>query len=60
MSRPRREARRVAELEKEIRHHRDLYYNRQPEISDAEFDVLVEELKRLAPDSPVLTEVGAP
>ena len=51
---------RVEELEREIRRHRDLYYNRQPAISDEEFDRLVDELERLAPDSPALAEVGAP
>ncbi|MCZ6794515.1 MAG: NAD-dependent DNA ligase LigA [Planctomycetota bacterium] len=50
----------ASHLEQEIRRHRDLYYNRQPEITDAEFDALVEELEKLAPDSPVLAEVGTP
>ena len=50
---------RVQFLEREIRRHRDLYYNRKPEISDAEFDVLVKELEELAPESPILAEVGA-
>ena len=35
---------RIASLEKELRRHRQLYYNEQPEISDAEFDELVDEL----------------
>ena len=48
------------ELEDHIRHHRELYYNQQPEISDEEFDTLVDELQDLASDSPVLAEVGAP
>ncbi len=48
------------ELEQLIRRHRELYYNREPEIGDEEFDTLVEELQELAPDSPVLEEVGAP
>lgn len=34
------------QLEAEIRRHRDLYYNQQPEISDEEFDTLVEEFKK--------------
>ena len=51
---------RIASLEKELRRHRQLYYNEQPEISDAEFDELVDELEKLAPGSGVLTEVGAP
>jgi DNA ligase (NAD+) len=51
---------RIRFLESEIRRHRELYYNRTPAISDAEFDALVDELERLAPESPVLAEVGAP
>ncbi len=51
---------RIEALEREIRRHRDLYYNRQPIISDEEFDRLVDELRVLAPGSPVLAEIGAP
>ncbi|MCH2129982.1 MAG: NAD-dependent DNA ligase LigA [Pirellulaceae bacterium] len=51
---------RIDQLEEEVRHHRLLYYNEQPEISDEEFDTLVEELQEIAPNSPVLAEVGAP
>ena len=51
---------RIASLEKELRRHRQLYYNEPPELSDAEFDKLVGELEKLAPDSEVLAEVGAP
>jgi len=51
---------RIAELEVLIRHHRELYYNREPEITDAEFDALVDELETLSPDSATLAEVGAP
>ncbi|MFP6737769.1 MAG: NAD-dependent DNA ligase LigA [Planctomycetota bacterium] len=50
----------ITNLETEIRHHRQLYYNEQPELSDAEFDGLVDRLKELAPGSEVLVEVGAP
>lgn len=50
---------RVQELERLVRHHRDLYYNQEPEISDADFDALVDELKKLGPESPILAEVGA-
>ncbi len=50
---------RADELERLIRRHRELYYNRQPEIPDAEFDKLVDELEVLRPESPVLAEVGA-
>ena len=42
-----------------IRYHRDLYYNHSaPEISDAEFDSLWDELKKLDPNNTVLHEVG--
>jgi DNA ligase (NAD+) len=48
----------VAELEKEIRRHNKLYFEKHaPEISDYEFDRLVERLKKIKPDSPVLTEI---
>lgn len=52
----------VKELEATIRKHRHLYYNEpwNVEIADSEFDALVDTLKDLAPDSPVLEEVGAP
>ena len=48
----------VADLEKAIRRHNKLYFEKnRPEISDYEFDLLVERLKKLRPDSPVLTEI---
>lgn len=50
---------RVEELEAEVRRHSDLYYNGMPEITDAEFDKLIDELTELAPESPALAEVGA-
>lgn len=49
---------RIAELERLIVHHQDLYYNAKPELSDSEFDLLWDELKALAPDSPVLVRIG--
>jgi len=51
--------RRVAELERLIRRHQDLYYNGQPELSDAEFDELWDELSTLDPANPILASVGA-
>ena len=60
--------RRIAELTATIRHHEYLYYVRnEPEISDAAFDGLMEELKRLEaafpdlrrPDSPTQRVGGA-
>jgi DNA ligase (NAD+) len=34
------------------------YYNGEAEITDAEFDLLWDELKNLAPDHPLLNKVG--
>ncbi len=61
-------AARAAELAEQIRYHRDRYYrDDEPEISDAEFDLLVRELSSLADEYPdldtadsPLEEVGAP
>jgi DNA ligase (NAD+) len=50
---------RIAELESLISGYQASYYNGEAEIPDAEFDALWDELKRLAPDSPVITRVGA-
>ena len=59
---------RIEELRQEIRHHDYLYYvKNEPEISDAEYDQLVKELRELeeqfpqfqSPDSPT-QRVGAP
>ncbi|MCB9915542.1 MAG: NAD-dependent DNA ligase LigA [Planctomycetes bacterium] len=61
-------AARARELQRELRHHCDLYYVRSaPEISDAEYDRLYRELEALeaahpelvTPDSPT-QRVGAP
>ncbi|MBV7412915.1 NAD-dependent DNA ligase LigA, partial [Dermabacteraceae bacterium TAE3-ERU27] len=59
--------RRWTELAEEVRHHRDLYYNDQPSIPDADFDALFRELQQLeaehpelaVPESPTM-QVGAP
>jgi DNA ligase (NAD+) len=48
----------IEKLESEVRRHNKLYFEKQaPVISDYEFDRLVEKLKKLKPDSPVLTEI---
>jgi DNA ligase (NAD+) len=71
MSGPAREsaAARAAELRREIGHHDRLYYQEAaPEISDAEYDALMGELKAIeaahpelvAPDSPTQRVGGAP
>ena len=49
---------RIKQLEEEIRHHQERYYNGEPEISDSDFDLLWDELKRLDPASQLLREVG--
>jgi len=50
---------RIEFLVKEIKHHRDLYYNEQAEISDAEFDIMEKELRNLDPANKLLKEIGA-
>ncbi len=50
----------VAELEKEVQHHNELYFKyAKPVLSDFDFDRMVERLKELKPDSKVLQEVGS-
>ena len=52
---------RIAQLEKEIRRHNDLYWKKQTlEISDIDYDNLVRELASLDPDNPLLTEIHSP
>tara|TARA_B100000519_G_scaffold198202_1_gene207194 strand:- start:117 stop:2255 length:2139 start_codon:yes stop_codon:yes gene_type:complete len=47
-------------LAEQISHHSHLYYNEaRPEISDAEYDVLWDELKSLSPNHPQLQKVGS-
>jgi DNA ligase (NAD+) len=55
---PRKIDARVKELERLIRKHQDLYYNGQPELSDAEFDEIWDELARLDPGNAIFSEVG--
>ena len=50
---------RIKELSAAIARHQALYYNGEPEISDAEFDLLWDELRRLDPENPLLSDVGA-
>lgn len=49
---------RVKELEEEILRHKALYYQGHPEISDHQYDALEEELKKINPESYVLSLVG--
>ena len=51
---------REAWLAEQIAYHSDLYYNQaKTEISDADFDTLWDELKKLNPQHPQLQRVGA-
>ena len=45
-------------LTEEIRRHRYLYYNEQPEISDTKYDALEDELKELDPKNSILFKIG--
>lgn len=48
------------EIETKLREWREAYYNGTPLVSDAEYDALEAELRRIDPDNPLLQEVGAP
>jgi len=49
----------MEELADDIRYHSDKYFNDEAEITDAEFDILVKNMKSRNPEHPVLAEVGA-
>lgn len=51
-------ANRIQELEKQILHHKELYYRGKAEISDEAYDKLEIELKKLDSKSPILKLVG--
>lgn len=49
----------LQDLEKAVQHHNRLYWiENNPEISDPEFDRMVERLRELDPDSPMLHAIG--
>lgn len=50
---------RVEELARRVEKYRASYYAGSPEISDAAFDALEDELRALAPAHPVLANVGS-
>ena len=50
---------RARELEKLIRHHQELYYTGEPEISDADFDLLWDELKALEPENALFSSINS-
>jgi len=49
---------RIEALVRLIKGYQESYYNGEAEISDAEFDLLWDELKAIAPDNPLLKKVG--
>ena len=49
---------RIETLAKLIKKYQDSYYEAEAEVSDAEFDLLWDELKKLSPDHPLLQKVG--
>lgn len=46
-------------LEDKIKYHKALYYRGEPEISDADYDKIEDELRNLDPNNPVLDLVGS-
>lgn len=50
---------RISELEELIPRYSKAYYSGKPEIDDASFDALVDELGRLDPNHPLLFKVGS-
>ena len=56
-SNPKKE--KIKQLQAQVEYHQHLYYNTQPEISDAEFDKLWDELKALDPNNEVFSKVGS-
>ena len=54
-------ARKIEKLREELRHHEHLYYVLdKPEVSDAEYDALMNELKRLEAAHPELVKPDSP
>lgn len=51
---------RIKELEKLIKEARNLYYNKQPGVTDAVYDAWIDELTELDPENKAVTAVGAP
>ncbi|MGB2186508.1 MAG: NAD-dependent DNA ligase LigA [Akkermansiaceae bacterium] len=52
---------RIAELSEQLEHHNKLYYqDAEPEISDAEYDALMNELKKLEASHPSLARADSP
>lgn len=52
---------RIAELRRQIQHHNEKYYGLdEPEISDAEYDILLRELRDLEAEHPELVDAESP
>lgn len=49
----------IESLEEKILHHKSMYYQGRPEITDFEYDQLEEKLRTIDPDNKVLALVGA-
>ncbi len=61
MSRTPSPKKRIEELREQVQHHNDRYHGHDdPEISDAEFDQLVRELRQLETDHPDLADDSSP
>lgn len=45
----------IEKLEQDIKHYAELYYNGTPAITDAQFDGLVDQLRKVKPNSEILT-----
>jgi len=50
---------RINELVKIIKYHRDHYYNKTAIISDAEYDIIEDELRELDPNNELLLKIGS-
>ena len=60
-AKPRTARREIEELRAEIRRHEELYYvHDNPEISDEEYDRLIETLRRLEDENPELVTPDGP
>ena len=49
----------ITDLAEKILYHKRLYYKGLPEISDHQFDLLEEQLKKISPNHPLLAQVGS-